>query len=145
MTCRNAGRRVARRGGFSLIELMVVVAIAGILAVVGYPLYRKQVLKSHRTAAKSALLDLASREESYFSTNNQYATLSQLGYASLSNGALQVPSASETYYDVTVKVTTTPAAFTGTATPVGTQAADSCGSFTLNSAGVQAATGSNCW
>ena len=55
--------------GFTLIELMVVVVIATILLSIAVPSYMSQVRQSRRTEAKTALLDLAGREERYLSTN----------------------------------------------------------------------------
>ena len=67
--------------GFTLIELMVTVAIVTILATIAVTSYTSQVQKSRRTEAKGALLDLAGREERLFSTTNTYSNLeSFLGY-----------------------------------------------------------------
>src|ERR1700736_1151973 len=85
--------------GFTLIELMVTVAIVGILATVATASYQRQILKSRRTDARSALLDLAGREEKLFSITNAYsATPSDLGY-----GAGTWPiSIGSGYYNVSV-------------------------------------------
>ena len=71
-----------RAGGFTLVELMIVVAIATILFSIAIPTYIAQVRQSRRTDAKTALLDLAGREESFFSTNgSDYTNLAgSLGY-----------------------------------------------------------------
>lgn len=122
--------------GFTLIEIMIVVAIIGILAAIALPSYRVQVLKGHRVDAKAALLDLAAREEKFFATNNTYTTSS----TALNYGAATFPPISTSgtsYYTLTVtQVTTTD--FTATATPTGTQVADVCYSYSLNNLGVQA-------
>lgn len=60
--------------GFTLIEIMVVVAIVGILAAIAYPAYTESVLKGRRGEAKGALLEAAGAEERYFTTNNIYTT-----------------------------------------------------------------------
>jgi type IV pilus assembly protein PilE len=76
--------RAARRDeGFTLIELMVVVVIATILLSLAVPSYMTYIRQSRRTEAKTALLDIAGREESYFATNgSQYtATAANLGFA----------------------------------------------------------------
>jgi type IV pilus assembly protein PilE len=72
----------ARSGGFTLIELMIVVVIATILLSIAIPSYFSQLRQSRRTEAKTALLDLAGREESYFSTNGSVYTnaAGSLGY-----------------------------------------------------------------
>ncbi len=59
--------------GFSLIELMIVLAIMGIVVMFAYPSYTNYVLKSRRTEAKSGLLDLAQRQEDFRADNNKYA------------------------------------------------------------------------
>ena len=58
--------------GFTLIELMIAVAIVGILAAVALPSYQRSIMKGRRVDAKAATLDLAAREERYFSVNNTY-------------------------------------------------------------------------
>ena len=130
--------------GFTLIELMVTVAIVGILASIAMPSYQAYVQKSRRTSATSALLDLASREAQYYSTNNVYtATMTTLGYAS---NSVATPSSTSNYYTLTLAQTTT-GNFTGTATPVtgSSQASDSCGTYTITNFGVKTPTTSGCW
>jgi type IV pilus assembly protein PilE len=139
--------------GFTLIELVVAMVIVAILAAIAIPSYQSYVLKSHRTDAKSALLDLASLEERYFSTQNTYTgNPNNLGYTT---AGTSVPSAfpvGSGYYNITVlNVTTataptaalpggTPATYTITATAIGNQVKDSpCASFTITSAGAQTA------
>ena len=58
--------------GFTLIELMIVVAIVGILSAVAYPSYQSHVLKSQRQVAQAALVSLSSTMERYYSENNKY-------------------------------------------------------------------------
>lgn len=145
-TKHRTGRRLA---GFTLIELMIVVAIVAILAAIAVPMYQKQILKSHRAAAKSALLDLAGREERYFATNNAYTTsLTILGYAATTT--LVVPDSNPGYYSVSVtSVGTAPAAFTAQAVPQNSQTSDECGTYQITDLGVQTATGTpssgSCW
>src|SRR3977135_387895 len=69
MHLRNAARSSRPPGGFSLIELMIVVAIATILFALAVPSYITYIRQSRRTEAKTALLDLAAREERFLSTN----------------------------------------------------------------------------
>lgn len=153
----NRAKRSPRHSrGFSLIELMVVVLIVTILAGIAVPSYLSSVRQSRRTDAKSALLDLASREERWFATNNGTYTnvVGNLGYS----GTWPVVVGSG-YYEiltptVTAGTTTAVATFSITAVPVpgSDQAKDlACQSFNITSTGAQTATGTdvnpntNCW
>jgi type IV pilus assembly protein PilE len=148
--------------GFTLIELMIAILVVSILAAIAVPSYINQVRKSRRTEAKTALLDLAGREERYFNTNNVYSNVAaNLGYAAA--GATTVITSltvGSGYYQVTIPAptagtTTAPATYSITAVPVpgNDQAKDtSCASFMVTSAGAQTSqnsagtdTTSTCW
>ena len=149
--------------GFTLIELMIAVAVVSILATIAVTAYTSQVQKSRRTDARSALLDIAGREEKLFSTANAYSALpSDLGY-----GAVGVPwpiTVGSGYYQVYVCISTTAVGTTATSTPcvaastatagtsyvvaalayASTQLADtSCQYFAVDNTGTQFATSSN--
>lgn len=137
--------KLSTKKGFSLLELMVVVAIVGILAFIAYPGYKNSVLKSHRADATSTLMDAMQREERYYSENNTYVTdLTQIGYASSSNVAT-----TNGYYKISAQAD--PNGITVgvilTATAVGNQTNDVCGNFTLNANGAKTVSGTNtdCW
>jgi type IV pilus assembly protein PilE len=145
-------RRRAR--GFTLIELMIVVAIIGILAAIAFPAYNQSVRKSRRSDAKAALLDLAQREERYLSTANQYTTSAPLlGYGGSATvttaNPMNITSGSASYYQLAVSAPTS-TTFTATATPQGAQATDTCGTYTLSNTGTQGVSGgtgtpADCW
>lgn len=148
--------RTTRRhkGGFTLIELMIVVAIVAILAAIAIPQYRKYVQKSNRATAKSALLDLARREETYYSTNNSYTlNLISLGYTSITNNQIQVPNSSNPTYTIAFTAPassgTSAATYTASATPTGSQTGDGCGTYSVDYLGNQlpatTSGGSSCW
>jgi type IV pilus assembly protein PilE len=152
------GSRKHRSFGFSLMELLITVALIALLATIAVTSYSSQVQKSRRTEAKSALLDLAGREERLFSTTNVYSNVEAfLGYAAA--GVTTVMTAmpfGNGYYTLTAAVPDAAnqpgvaSSYLLTATPVGTQASDTaCGSFTLNQLGVQGVTGTStvatCW
>ncbi len=145
-------RRIAG-AGFTLIELMVTVAVVAILATIALSSYQTQVLKSRRTDARSALLDLAGREEKLFSTTNAYSALaSDLGYAAPgTNFPITIGSG---YYTVNVQVPNPNSAVTPsylvTATAIGTQAKDTtCATLSVDQTGLQSSTGgatpATCW
>jgi len=135
--------------GFTLIELMIAVALVGLLTALALPSYKKQILKSHRTDAKTALLDLASREERYMSVNQTYTNSgTALGFSA--NFPISVPSGNAATYTLSVTLSNSNANYTLTATPAGNQAQDSCGTYTLTSLGVSGVTGAissaaDCW
>jgi type IV pilus assembly protein PilE len=144
-------RRASSRG-FTLIELMITVAIVAILGTIATAAYTSEVRKSRRTDARSALLDLAGREEKLFSVTNAYSvTPSELGYT----GALPITVGSG-YYQISAIVSPDPAqpamssSYVITATAIGLQASDTqCATLSINSAGQQLSTGSatasTCW
>lgn len=149
-----------RACGFSLIELMIVVAIVAVLAAIAYPSYQEQIRKARRTDAKTALLDLAARQERFYSVQNTYASKpSSLGYT-VAGDAFPMDvnaSSSASFYELTLTVVAptagTPASFIATAKRLtGPQSSDRCGDFVVNQLGVQslanASTGvaaTDCW
>jgi type IV pilus assembly protein PilE len=140
--------------GYTLMELMITVAIVAILATIATAAYTSEVQKSRRTDARSAILDLAGREEKLFSTANAYSALpSDLGYAAVGvNWPINVGS---NYYQVSVQSPDpnqpgVPASYLITATPINSQLADTtCTSLSVNQLGAQTATPvantATCW
>jgi len=102
--------------GFSLLELMVTVAIVSLLAAIAYPSYTAFVMRSNRAAAQAEMMNIASLEQQYFLANKSYTDLSGLG-------SYQVSSQVSTRYDCSVAPTTTPS-FTITCVPKGAQSGD---------------------
>lgn len=142
---------MSKSKGFTLIELMIVVAIVGILTAVALPAYQSFILRSHRSEAINGLLDVASRQARYYTTNNSYTnSMVTLGYGA---DPQPVASASNLYFNisiasVTAATATAPASFTLQAVPQGTQANDSCGTYGYNDLGrktVTSGTVSSCW
>ena len=100
-----------KQWGFSLIELMVTVAIIAILASVAYPSYQQYVIRSNRSEMQQFLLDIANREEEYLLNNRLYAsTLSDLGLSL--TGRLQ-----GMYSTPTITKTDSPPSYTISAAP----------------------------
>lgn len=131
------------QSGFTLIELMIVVIIAGILAAIAYPSYSQYVTKSKRSAAESFMLTVANKQEQYMLDARSYATtLSALG--------LTTPTDVAANYSIALSgVTST--TYTITATPSGTQQANDtkCANLTLNQTGAKGISGTGsvaaCW
>jgi len=68
--------------GFTLIELMITVAIVAILAAIAYPSYTQYVIRGHRAAAQAEMMDIANRQQQFFLANRVYASsLDDLGYS----------------------------------------------------------------
>jgi type IV pilus assembly protein PilE len=148
-----------RYKGFTLIELMIAVAVATILTVIAVPSYINTVRKSHRTEAKSILLDIAGREERYLATNGVYTTdATQLGFSanfpqSVGSGYYQIDA--PTVSAATVSSSTlaaTPPGYSFVAEAINGQTKDTqCAQFTINQSGVQGslnsggAASTGCW
>ncbi|MFT5533737.1 MAG: type IV pilus assembly protein PilE [Burkholderiaceae bacterium] len=119
------------RNGFTLIEMMVTLAVIAILTAIAYPSYVEQVNKSRRAEGKSAILQTAALQERFYTLNNSYST---------------TLVASSTNY--TIKVTTAASdAYTITASPLFTDA--KCGTLSYDQSGTQSISGSAnlpyCW
>lgn len=120
----------ARGRGFSLMELMISVAIVAIIAAVAYPSYMDNVRATRRSDATAALLDTAQRLERCYSAN--------LAYNHANCNGVFATASPEGYY--TISVVRGAATFTATATATGLQVDDDdCATFTLNQAGVRTA------
>jgi type IV pilus assembly protein PilE len=120
-----------RRQGFTLVELMVSVAIVGILAAVAYPSYVKYVVKSNRAAAQTHLLDIAQKQSQYLIDNRAYAgTVGDLN--------LTTPSKVSEYYTIAITpVAGPPPSYTATATPISGTPQASDGVLTIDSSGAK--------
>lgn len=113
----HAGSRMSRHSGFTLIELMITVAIVAILATIAYPSYRNAVIRSNRADAQQALLQAAQNMERYFATNGAS------GYVGATVTPSQSPSGSAANAVYTIDYTTvvgnpSATAFVLRATPV---------------------------
>ena len=154
------------KNGFTLIELMIVVAIVGILAGIAYPSYQDSVRKSRRADAKGALMGFANAMERYYTENNTYLGAAGTTATPANTGAPRIFATKspidggKTFYNLTINApppptptpAPTPTTYTLYAIPTGHQANDKCGTLTLTETGkkgiLNQATGvtvNDCW
>ena len=133
-----------RSAGFTLIELMIAVAVVGILTAIAYPSYKQQIAKGRRAEAKTAMLALAQKMERFYTERATYAG------AALGSGGIYPASTDNGYYSLSITAQSA-TGFTIKATPAGAQAGDRCGSYLYNEAGTKSLgsdtsdTVANCW
>jgi type IV pilus assembly protein PilE len=134
-------RRLARTRGFTLVELIIVIAIVSLLVAVALPSYRNHIRKSHRADAQAYLMSVAGRQTQFLVDTRSYA-------ATLATINIPTPADVSASYVVTLNVAAgPPPTFTVTATPMaGTdQVNEQCGTLTINQAGAKTAALSSCW
>ena len=151
MTISIVSRRASIKRGFSLIELMITVAIIAILAAIAYPSYTNHVMKSRRADGREMLMRVAAAQERYYTRLNAYTnTLAHLGLASgASENGYYVISSAAVAVGAGGTAPATQQSYLLTATPQAAQAADKCGNLTLNNVGTRDRSGDDtngrCW
>jgi type IV pilus assembly protein PilE len=125
------------QNGFTLIELMVAVAIVGIIVAIGYPAYNDQVRKSRRSEGMGELLQMADRMERHYSDIGTYSQSD--GSNMTASVLLGSSSTTNGYYTLAVVGATNNTSFTLSAAPTtkGGQNKDKCGTFIINSQGIK--------
>ena len=138
-----------RRSGFSLVELMIAVAIIAILASVAFPSYTRYVQQTRRAAVMANMGEMAQWLERWYSKNNQYPSTDNANEAAALSSATN--AASTTWYNVAIAFTQTNGRntdYTITATAQSNQSADSdsgtsCATLQVTALGNQ--TPADCW
>lgn len=129
--------------GFTLIEVMIVVAIVGLLATIALPSYREYVLRGNRTEGQALLMDAAARQERFYAQNTSYVT------SNTDRSKLQVNETKYArLYDLSVGTSSGDGGYTLTASQKFGDTA--CGNLTLNARGDKGRSGSGkstdeCW
>ncbi len=150
-----------KQNGVTLVELMVVVMVIGILSAIAYPSYQKYARRTNRVMAKTVMMEVQSREESYFSDRKRYADdLTKLSYPAATTfyitntGDTSASTSGTAIYSITLSATTAtgasgPTSYSIAAAPLNTQTRDTdCGTLTLKSTGKKIASGNagaDCW
>ena len=126
--------------GFTLVEMVIALACVALLASLAWPSYQNLILRSQRAQARASLLQAAHWLERAASANGSYPLT-----ADVPASVLQIDG--QRYK---LSVTSTAQSYTLSATPVGTQTADACGTLTVNHLGARGAQGASqtaaqCW
>ena len=126
-----------RQKAFTLIELMMVVAVIGILAAVALPSYRNYIVRAARVDAQTELLELASLQEKIFLNSTAYTADAAAGYTGTAAGGLGRGTTKNGKYTLAVVVPAGAQSFVLTAAPVAgsTQAGD--GNISISESGVR--------
>jgi type IV pilus assembly protein PilE len=143
-----------RQKGFTLVELMIVVAIIGILSALVFPSYQRYVMRSGRSEGQAKLMEVMQAQERFYSQNQTYTANLGVGGLAYPNVAANAAAPSEqARYNVTSAACaggTIATCVILSAAPQGSQANDTeCGTITLNSKGTKTEGGtgtvSTCW
>ena len=133
-----------RAAGFTLIELMIVVAIIAIIAAIAYPNYTRYAFRTRRADAHEMLMRIAAMQERFYTNRNRYASAVELGFP----GTI---ASEKGHYQVAINRANADQTYSLTASPVagGAQVGDKCGNLIINNIGNKSESGDDsngkCW
>ncbi len=138
-----------RNAGFTLVEVMIVVAVVAILAAIAYPSYTEQVRRGQRAEARTQLLEAAQFMQRFYAAHDRYDRTRAGDAVALPAQLTQSPSTGGVRYNIQL-ANLTAIGYTLQAVPAGTMAGDRCGTITLDSNGRRNVTGAtataaDCW
>jgi type IV pilus assembly protein PilE len=144
-----SSRRPERAAGFTLIEIVTVLAIVAILSAIAIPSYFQYIIRGHRSEARATLTQAAQWMERWRTERNSYQDpLNAPAPPALPQYLQRSPATGAQMYQISV-VTPTPGSYVLSAAPMGTMAGDACGTFTLDNTGLRDRTGAEtierCW
>lgn len=125
--------------GFTLIEMMIVVAIIAVIALVAFPSYQEHVRKGRRAQAKADLMEVAQLLERQFTVDRDYRTFA------LTPAMARSPKTGDNVYYTIAFTARTQTAYTLQAVPQGIQTKDVCGSLSVAQTGVRTPATGSCW
>jgi type IV pilus assembly protein PilE len=141
-TDMNNKGHIGKQTGFTLIELMIVVAVVSILAAIAYPSYTSYVIRGKRAEGRAMLMDTAARLERFYSDNNRYAIANNTFPPGIKTTSVNG------HYTMSITTTGNHQTYTLQAVPA-TFADTDCGNLTLDQTGARGRSGtvpvSDCW
>lgn len=126
--------------GFTLIEMMIVVAVIALLATIAFPSYQNFAMRNRRADGKDLAMRIASAQERYYTNFNRYGTAADINMGMQSE---------QRYYTAQIVLPADGQSYLLQLVPQDVQATDRCGTLTINNTGFKDRTGNdsngNCW